>query len=378
MASVETDTSLDGMQPKQHRSTQAELPLTRDYELTTNVEKKHPSQTSHSTDPNKRSSHSQYQTLNSSLPKRQEYISTSANENNYKSLRGDDEPPSTRKNYRIRPVQDDSYTNNYEEIPDKQNGSISPEYNRTSDRPKDYTTKTFNGDHGQQISPTNEPISDEEEHKGTLNFTNGVPNEDYIKQLPSGGSISIPSPTVIQPYSLPRSYGRNISPTYPKHERLDNRRKIPKSPPLHYGHRQRVPSIKDVLYIGSQNIIQQTPNNEVAAEFKIRYIEDDEFTTDNNNIHSSTLKRDDLRSRNNRILLLPVLNSSRTYVFEKQSVPRHQMRQSRTNGNFYLATSPTLRSLDSSFQVDESEIDPLTQMIDSDQLTGHALRSQVA
>ena len=126
--------------------------------------------------------------------------------------------------------------------------------------------------------------------------------------------------------------------------------------------------------IGTQSIIHQSPTNEFATPFKVRYVrdnDDEDFSLTNNQIRSSTLKRDDLRSRVNQILLLPVINSSRTYVFEKQSIPASHLRQSRINGNFYLSTSPTLRSLNSSFQHDEPEINP-------DHFNGRTLRSEVA
>ncbi len=382
MISAETDTSLDGMRPQQHRGVQSETPSTRDYGITSNAENKYPPQTSHSTNLNTRSSYSQYQTFNSSLPKRQDYITISPNENNYKSLR-DDQPPSTRKNYRLRPVQHDSYADNYEEISSKHDESMSPEYNHTFDRPKEYTSKPFTGDRRQQTSPTVQHRSNEEVQHATLSFTDDdIPNDQYIRELARGDSISIQSTTVIQPDTLPRSYGQNKSPTHQKYDRVDNRGKLAELP-LHHGHQRRT-SIDDspVLNIGTEKIIHQSPDNESAIPFEIRYVHDHgyDFKTNNNNnnIRSSTLKRDDLRSKNSRTLLLPVLNSSRTYVFEKQSLPGNYVRQSRINGNFYLAASPTLHSLNSSFPVDDPEIDSLTKTIDSTNLHGHELRSQVA
>ncbi len=381
MVSTETDTSLDGMKPQQHRGVQPEPPSTREYGITTNGEKKYSPQASQSPNRNTRSPYSQYQTLNSSLPKRQDYITISPYHDNYKVLR-DDQSPSTRKNYRLRPVQNDFYADNYEEIPTKHDGYISPEYNRSFDRPKEYISKPFTGDHYQRTSPTAEPRSDEEEQNITVNLNEEIPNEEYMNELPSGGSISIRSTTVIQPDTLPRSYGQNKSPRHQKYDRVDNRTKITESP-LHHSV-QRINSVHDspVLNIGTEKIIYQSPDNEFTVPFKTRYIRDlndgsNEFTTNNNSIRSSTLKRDDLRSRSNRILLLPVINSARTYVFEKQVLPANYIRQSRTNGNFYLATSPPLRSLNSSFQIDNPEFDPLTQTTDSTNLHGHGLRSQV-
>ncbi len=372
MVSAETDTSLDGMKPQQHRGSQPESPSTREYGTTTNTEGKHPTQTSYSTNPNTRASIAQYETLNSSLPKRQDYTITSPYQDNDNLLRND-QPPSTRKNYRLRPVQDDSNVNNYEQIPSKHDESISAEYTRSFDRPKEYTSKPFTGDRHYQASPTFEQRSDEEEQHISITFTDDGSNEKFFRDLPTGGSISIPKSTVIEPDTLPRSHGQNKSPTHQKHDRVQYREKIAESP-LRHG-QQRIASIGDSppLNFGSENILYQSPNNEFTTPFETRYVHDtdDEFGTANNDIRSSTLKRDGLRPRNNRILLLPVINSSRTYVFEKQALPGNHVRQSRINGNFYLATSPTLHSLNSSFQVDDSEID-------STNLNRYGLRSQVA
>lgn len=381
MVSTETDTSLDGMRPQHHQGVQQESPATREYGVSANLEKQHPSHTNYPTDLNTKSMYSQYETLNPSLPKRQDYITISPYRDNYQLLQND-QRSSAQKNYQQRPERNNSYNNNYEEIPSKYDQSISPEYTRSFDRTKEHTSRPYLSNHQQQLNRAVEQTLDDEEQQATLTFYDEGNNEEYIRQLPTGGSISIPSTTVYQPDTLPRTSGQNKSPTHQKQDSVNNRRKIPEFS-LHHG-QQRATSIIDspVYNIGTQNILYQSPNNEVTIPFQTRYIHDsdvdDEFTTTNNNIRSSTLKRDSLISRNSRILLLPVLNSSRTYVFEKQSLPKNHIRQSKINGNFYLAASPTLRSLNTSFQNDESEIDPLTQMIDSTNLNGHGLRSQVA
>jgi hypothetical protein len=345
--SVATDTSLDKMKHQHHRDQQSESPPTREFGTTTSAD----SINHH----HKRRSYSDYQKLDSNPPKYQDHTKKPSYEDNYKSLR-DNQPPSTRKNYRLRPETNDSHNNNYEEIPSKHDESNTPPYDRRR----------------QGASPTTAQRSDEEEQYPKKTSKNEILHDNYIRELPTGGSVSIPSTTVIQPDSLPRSRGQNKSPAH---------RRITPELPLHHGQEQQTPPRRHsaLLNFGSSHITHQSPFNEIATPFNIRYIQepDNEFSTDNSNIRSSTLKRDALRSKAHRILLLPVLNSSRTYVFEKQSLPGRQMRQSRSNGNFYLATSPTLRSLNTSFHEDDPDIDPLTR-IDSDNLSGHALRSQVA
>jgi hypothetical protein len=333
------------MNRPQHRDRQSESPATREFGTITS-----PDLSNHH---HKRPSYSDYQKLDSNPPKHQE-------------LR-DNQPPSTRKNYRLRPVANDSYTNNYEEIPSKHDESNSPPYNRSFDRTKEYSPKPFTDDrHRQATSPKIARRSDEEEQYPKTTTNDEITNDSYIRELPSGGSVSIRSTSVIQPDSLPRSRGQKKSPV---------------QLPLHHGQQHETPPIRDssLLNFGTTHVEHQSPMNEVAMPFNVRYLSDpdDEFSTDNFNIRSSTLKRDALRAKANRILLLPVLNSSRTHVFEKQSLSGRQMRQSRTNGNFYLATSPTLRSLNSSFHEGDLDLDPLTR-IDPDNLTGHTLRTQVA
>lgn len=336
MVSAETDTKLDGMKPTENRGTQPDpTPTTRDCGVVTSAEKVYPKENP----------------INS---KHEDFTLTSPNVVKRRSYR-DDQPPSSSKNYRLRPESTDSCTNNYERLAGKDDEGNSFDENRNS---RQHTPKSTIDNRQRPRTSFIAPFSDD--------------NDEYIKELPRGGSISFPSSNVTQPDTLPRSYKSPVRQPQPAKQH-DNT--------LHQG-RQQAATPKDdsmVYNIGTQNVLHQSPTNEFATPFKIRYVQDDDdFSLNNNQIRSSTLKRDELRSRANQIVLLPVINSSRTYVFEKQSIPANHLRQSRTNGNFYLATSPTLRSLNSSFQDDEYENDPLKEIIESDHFNGHTLRSQVA
>jgi len=313
MVSAETDTSLDGMKPTQHRGVQPEpLPTTRDYGVVTSAEKVYP--------------RSPLPTTITTVLKRDDFASPSSNVDKRRSYRTD-EAPSTKKNYRLRPESNDSIANSYEKLNSRDDEITTPK-------------STINDRQKQQRTPIITALSND--------------NDEYIRQLPRGDSISNPSESIIRHDTLPRA---NQSPIRQLQQATTTTR-----------------NDSQVYNIGTQSIIHQSPTNEFATPFKVRYVrdnDDEDFSLTNNQIRSSTLKRDDLRSRVNQILLLPVINSSRTYVFEKQSIPASHLRQSRINGNFYLSTSPTLRSLNSSFQHDEPEINP-------DHFNGRTLRSEVA
>ena len=345
--SIATDTSIDRLSSRQHQPSQSDSPSTREFGTSTS-----PVLGNHQ----RRPSYTDYQKLDSNPPKHQDH---------YKSSR-DNQPPSTRKNYRLRPKANDSYTNNYEEIPAKNDESNSSPYIRAFDRTKEHSPKPFSDDRRRPAeSPTTARRFDEEQYpKTTIN--DETTNDNDIRELPADGSISIRSTSLIQPDSIPRSRGQKKSPA-----RI----------PLFHGEQRMTPPRRDssLLNFGTTHFQHQSPMNEIAMPLNIRYLSepDDEFATDNFNIRTSTWKRDALRDKANRILLLPVLNSSRTYVFEKQPLPERQLRQSRTNGNFYLATSPPLRSLNSSFHEGDLDLDPVTHN-DPDNLTGPTFRTQVA
>ncbi|CAF4134546.1 unnamed protein product [Rotaria magnacalcarata] len=246
--------------------------------------------------------------------------------NGYRLVPYDSPASSTKRSYRIKP--------------------ISYEYHDTRYPFKEQTPKPVQ--ERQQISMT---LSDE------------PPNQDDDEELRSDISISVEIDTVNQPDSLSRFGQTNRLPISPKRNRFDN------DPPLLHAQENQITPIQTppVYHIGTENVILQPADDEFTVSFEEHYIYESDLDseTDNNDyIRSSTLKREDLRSKNQTVLL-PVLNSHRTYIFEKELIQPNQTRQANANGNFYLATSPTLRSLNSSMQIDDSEIRPLTRIIDS-------------
>lgn len=154
-----------------------------------------------------------------------------------------------------------------------------------------------------------------------------------IRQLPLCGSISIQQPVIIQPDTLPRTTRRSQhSPPRPKCDGLDYTGKNLEIA-LHHGQQRRT-SIRNspLLNIGTEHVMEYTPTGEYTIPFETRYVYD--------SASSSTT-----RSRKTNSIRVPTINSSRTHLFTNNSV-----RQSRTNGNFYLST-PSPRSLNSLFRV---------------------------
>ncbi|CAF2152711.1 unnamed protein product [Rotaria magnacalcarata] len=323
---IETDTSLDGMKPKQHRSTQPEPSPTKDSgTITISPTKrlsKPRSMSSLSSTPN----NAKHSTSYVSILKIDDDLPTTPAMNGYRLVPYDSPASSTKRSYRIKP--------------------ISYEYHDTRYPFKEQTPKPVQ--ERQQISMT---LSDE------------PPNQDDDEELRSDISISVEIDTVNQPDSLSRFGQTNRLPISPKRNRFDN------DPPLLHAQENQITPIQTppVYHIGTENVILQPADDEFTVSFEEHYIYESDLDseTDNNDyIRSSTLKREDLRSKNQTVLL-PVLNSHRTYIFEKELIQPNQTRQANANGNFYLATSPTLRSLNSSMQIDDSEIRPLTRIIDS-------------
>ncbi|CAF4544182.1 unnamed protein product [Rotaria sp. Silwood1] len=217
---------------------------------------------------------------------------------------------------------------------------------------------------------------DEEEQEIIMQFLDDESYPPYIDELPNDTSILLPSTLVTHP-DASQSVRRHLQlPISQDNVYFDDRIKNTESK-LHHAQEQQIPLTNTslVLNIGTENIISQSPDNEFTVPFERHYVYEPtpEFTTENEQFRSSTLKRDDLTIRNMQKILLPVLNSSRTYVIEKQPLHGNPVRQSQTHGNFYLTTSPTLRSLNSSYQADDSEINPLTQLFDTINLNGYEL-----
>ncbi|CAF0833713.1 unnamed protein product [Rotaria sordida] len=307
--SIETDTSLDGMKSPQHRGAQVEPSSTRESGTSTNgLVTKSLSKPRDSTNLNRILLHQ---------------------DDNYILRRSDSPPSSTPKIYQLKPGLDDSSINNSIERLLNHNKPISPDYNYNFDYVKPQTN-----------------ISYEEKPD--------IYDRHDIDELRSDSSILLPSTTVLQPDTLSR--------IPPQFNLLTSQKSTPSK--LRHAQQQQIPSTTNslVLNIGTENIILQPSDNEFTVPFERLYIYEPnhEFTTENEQIRSSTLKRDDSTTRNFQKTVLPVLSSSRTYVIERQSLYGSSVRQSQINGNFYLTTSPSLLSLNSSFQADDSDIHPLT------------------
>jgi hypothetical protein len=361
--SRETDPSLDAAKIPHHQGEQTETPSTRDYGTAPRQETKHQPQIISLSPVNTKPVYSQHQPSTSPLLKPYDNLSTPPHQNDPYLLRS--EPSSsTRKSYILRPTQNDNYVSNYEEKPSKYDDSILNDHKPSFDRRKDYTPKPVIHDH-----QTNRYQYEQEKQEPYKTSHYGVYNNNYLNELPSDDLITNPSATVTQPDTFSRKYGQYQS-SPPK--TYDYRNDTGKSNeyPIRHDYQRRTAPIRDspTLHIGTEKTIRQSPANEVAHPFQTNYV------VEPNLDFRKFLKPD----TNDRVLLLPVINSSRTYVFEKQSPSVNQIRQSRTNGNFYLASSPALHSLNSSLQVDESGSDPYTQTTDPYYLYGHELRPQVA
>jgi hypothetical protein len=307
MYSQETDTSLDAMKHQHHIGVQYEPRSTREKGTSPSIRSKKPT-TSHRLIDTSIYSQEQYPTPHSSLPRRHDR---------------------SQREYYIQATTDDYQEREEEEEEDEEpsmhDQSTMAELLVSLDHYTQCESQPFMADHYVQTTPT----LDEDERRNGFD----LPEESDIRELPIRRSISIPQPVVIQPDTLPRTRRSQYSPPRPKRDGLDYTGKILEVS-LHHGQQQRT-SMRDspLLNIGTEHIIQQSPTNEYTIPFETRYISD--------SIRSSTG-----RSRSNNSIIVPVLNSPRTHLF-----PNSPIRQSRSNGNFYLSSGPT-RSLNSSFRLD--------------------------
>ncbi|UJR36416.1 hypothetical protein I4U23_029139 [Adineta vaga] len=139
--------------------------------------------------------------------------------------------------------------------------------------------------------------------------------------------------------------------------------------PLSYGHQHKTPPMREspTLNIGTENFIRESPDNEFTTPLERDYIEDP-----NRSFHIDN--RNDPTSHKKRVVLLRVLNSAQTYVFEQQPSSNKNVHQSRTNKNFLLASSPTMQSFNSPARIHDSR----TNQTSSNDFTGRHLASQNA
>ena len=300
MHSQETDTSLDAMKSRQHTGVQYEPRPTRDKGTSISIRVKRPTTPLH-----RPIDTSRYPTL----------------------YRRDDR---TERNYYIQPTLDDyrrreeeEVNEEEEEIPSMHDQSTMADLIVSLDHYTQYEPRPYMADHYVQTTPT----VDDYEPRTTFD----LPEEPLIRQLAGRSSISIPQPFVVQPPTLPRRSNR--SPTRPIRDGLDYTGKILEVS-LHHGHQQRTNSIRHspALNIGTEHILNQSPTNEYTIPFETRYIYD-------------SLRSSIGRSRRNSSNMLPTSTPPRTHLYADNS-----LRQSRSNGNFYLS-SPPPRPFNSSFRL---------------------------
>ena len=313
---------------------QSPPPRTRD-SVTTSSSGKNPAyRTNRSTDSSSKSSHSQHPKSNSSLSKHYDDHRTPPRQDDYTVVKGETSVSSSATG-RIRSTEKKTYASNYEEKTPRSNESISPKYDHNTTRSEQINFKPIKDD---PYYP-GKPLSEKSPGKPiTVVKSDKEFDDNSIRKLPSGSSTST----------------------------------------LHHAQQQRqTPPTRHspVLNIGTENFIRQSSINESSTPFETHYVREPNrnFTTNN----SSPLKHDDLRSENKRILLLNVINSSRTYVFEKQSSPDKNIHESRSNGNFLLGSPRISPSLNSSVQARNLRAYELTNVSDDDDYDGQHLGSQV-
>ena len=287
MYSQETDTSLDAMKHHQHASVQYEPRPTKEKGTSSSLRAK-------------------------TRPATQRSL-------NYDTSRYPE------RNYYIQPTTD--YYNQDEEEEDEETPSMHDQSTMAElivslDHYTQCESQPYMADRYVQTTP----VYDEDEQEDEFD----LPEESHIRQLPRGGSISIPQPVIIQPDTLPRNRRLPPSPTRAKRDGLDYTGSVIELP-IRHGQQQRTTSMLNspVLNIGTENFIRQSPNNEYTTPFETRYV----YGSDRSSI-------------NNRPRIISTLNSPRTHTYSNSPV-----RQSKSNGNFYLSTAPP-RSLNSSFHLD--------------------------
>jgi hypothetical protein len=313
MFSQETDTSLDTMKRQQHAGVQSDPRSTRETGTTPSIRiKKQPIR-------HRPPDTSAYSPQRHPSIQRYEYSSPTRDRSN--------------KDYYVEPLTTDDYVDHYQEeeeeeeeeedeTPSMHDQSTMAELLISFDHYTQCDSQPFMADRYIQTTP----ILDEDEQERNLYD----PEEEDIRQLSHRHSTIIPQPVVIQPDTLPRIHRSQYSPPRPQRDGLDYTGNILEVS-LHHGQQQRTTSTRTspVLNIGSENIIYQLPTTEYTVPFETRY---------------------SYESNHNGSIRMPFTNSSRSHMFEKESFDNSPVRQSRSNGNFYLSTAPS-RSGNSSFRL---------------------------
>ena len=325
---VETDTSMDGVKISVNIGVQPEPKSTRDQATSPTLGPGRPVQPSLTVirpQPQDRSIHStssDYQRrtashTDNSKPNPDRF--TPIYRENF--IQRDDQSPSTRRSYLIRPVnRDDS------RMAHSRTSSMYDVSTKTDPhKGEQHKLKPFIDDSYVSIIPPPdrsypEPIRS--------NITPDRRHDSYTEKLRRDDSISIVPATVTEPDTLPRSIHkhqtptRDRSPSFLPHSHVTNET-------LHRQDRFDQPASR--LHRADENILGPSSNTEVATPFENRYVREPnrDFRTLSLNSPSGA-----------QTFLLPVLNSSRTYVFERHAQPAGQVHQSPWNENFYLASQP--------------------------------------
>jgi hypothetical protein len=365
------------MKDSKPQSIQPEPPATKDSRTTTSSEKISPSRKNHSnssstvrgeTPPSSQKIYRLRPTgkdpyVSNYEPKHSDHRQTPSPTDDH-SVGPDEPPPSSQKIYRLRPTPKDPYASNYEPKAPKPNGSISYESDRSNHRHKKNIIKPIKDN----PNPYTKPSSKSGKTTVTSTASSNASDDDFPKLIIDDSTPATPQHSNGQP---------KISQIRQNHDHVDNNGKMTPST-LNHAKKQRIPSRTNstVLSIATEHIIHESSNNEHTTPIATSYV--DEPNSDFPRSHSPSSKHDNSKLNNKKMILLPVINSSRTYVFEKQSTSEKNIRQSKLNGNFYLATSPALRSLNSSYQANDSRINRSTNAIDDDDFTGQHLGTQMA
>jgi len=180
----------------------------------------------------------------------------------------------------------------------------------------------YMADQNIQTVPTRDSFG---EHEMSMTF----PEEEYVRELPGNRSIDYRQQTIVQPPTLPRPRRSHPSPTRTKRDGIDyTGSNLEVS--LHRAQQHRMTSRENspMLNIGTERLVRQPSMNEYAIPFESpQYVEDEDQTS-----FMRTRRRTTSLGRNET---------------EHDHSP---VRQSRSNGNFYL-TSPPIRSVNSSFRL---------------------------
>ncbi|CAF0885690.1 unnamed protein product [Adineta ricciae] len=310
MHSQETDTSLDAMKHQQHAGVQYDPRSTHERGTTPSLRSKKPTSPYRPLTPDT--------TLYSPRP-----YPTSSRHHSPQSFQL--EPSRRIDHYRDKR----EYEEEEEEPPVMHDKSTMAELTVSFDHYTQCDAQPFMADRYIQTTPTN----DDDEHYNSYEYS----NDSDIRQLPRRTSTYIPQPIVIQPDTLPRPQRSRYSPTRPKRDGLDYTGNILELS-LHHGQQQRTTPIpgSPVLHIGTENVILQSSTDEYTIPFETRYIHDS-FPS---------------RTGKDSPFISTIRDSPQTRLFSSSS----PVRQSKSNGNFFLTTAPT-RSLNSSFRLEISADD---------------------